>query len=144
MRKIDVVGALCFSQGKLLLTQRPADGGHGGLWEFPGGKVEVGEDDGTALKRELIEELDLKVSVVRPLFTIYHQYPHLSLELRLYYCEAQGDFSLIEADDARYIQSTEIMDFTMTPADRPAQDQLFSGGFEGIEAWPLRVVGTPF
>jgi len=62
---IRVVGGVAIRDGRVLMARRPA-GRHAGLWEFPGGKVEPGEDDPTALARELLEELAVPV-VVRDL-----------------------------------------------------------------------------
>ena len=65
----------CTSQGEVLLALRPTHLHQGGLWEFPGGKVEAGEDVHTALARELHEELGVAVSRARPLIRIPHCYP---------------------------------------------------------------------
>ena len=61
MNRVRVVAAVIESDGKVLVCRRPEHKRHGGLWEFPGGKVEPGEDDLAALKRELHEELDVEV-----------------------------------------------------------------------------------
>jgi 8-oxo-dGTP diphosphatase len=56
-RRVRVVGAVIERRGAVLLARRPPGRRHAGLWEFPGGKVEQGEDDATALARELLEEM---------------------------------------------------------------------------------------
>lgn len=69
-----VAGALADAAGRILIARRP-DGVHqGGLWEFPGGKVEPGEDAEQALARELAEELGIRVSASRPLIRVQHDY----------------------------------------------------------------------
>lgn len=69
---------------RVLLARRPDHVRHGGLWEFPGGKQEPGEDIPAALARELREELDLEVASARPLLRIPHDYPSLSVELHVW------------------------------------------------------------
>lgn len=69
------VAAIGDGQNKVLLAKRPMEKHQGGLWEFPGGKVEVGEDVLTALGRELHEELGIDVVQARPLIRIWHRYP---------------------------------------------------------------------
>ena len=64
MPSIRVIAAVMASGDKLLVCQRPPHKRHGGLWEFPGGKLEPGEDDETAARRELAEELAIQVANV--------------------------------------------------------------------------------
>lgn len=80
--RLQVVAAVIRqNDGRLLLAQRPAHKHQGGLWEFPGGKVENGESLAVALRRELAEELGLRVLSSRPLLTLDHDYPDLSVRL---------------------------------------------------------------
>lgn len=67
-------GALLDAAGRVLVTQRPPDVHQGGLWEFPGGKLEPGEPVRTALARELREELGVEVRAARPLIRVHHDY----------------------------------------------------------------------
>ena len=60
---IPVVAAVVRRGSRFLVGRRPAHKRHGGLWEFPGGKVEPGENEQTCLKRELSEELDIEIEV---------------------------------------------------------------------------------
>ena len=83
---IDVSAALVFRAGKLLITQRPAAAHLGGLWEFPGGKVEPGETFEVALVRELREELGIEVAVGELLETIEHDYPEKRVRLKFFRC----------------------------------------------------------
>ena len=64
IERVRVVAAVIEREGRVLVCQRPAHKRHGGLWEFPGGKVEEGEDDLTALRRELSEELAVDVVAI--------------------------------------------------------------------------------
>lgn len=70
--------------GRVLLAQRPQHKHQGGLWEFPGGKVETGETEVAALQRELQEELGLWPEVLAPLIRIRHDYPDKSVELSVW------------------------------------------------------------
>ena len=68
------VGLLIDEDGRVLVTRRAPDAHQGGLWEFPGGKVEVGESVETALVRELAEELGIRVEASAPFMTLDHDY----------------------------------------------------------------------
>lgn len=70
------VGILADEDGRVLLARRPEGKEQAGLWEFPGGKVDPGEDAEGALERELREELGVAVASARPLIRIPHAYPH--------------------------------------------------------------------
>ena len=83
---IEVSAGLVFRDGKLLITQRPADGHLGGLWEFPGGKCEPGETFEQALHRELMEELGIEVEVCELIETITHEYPEKTVHLCFFRC----------------------------------------------------------
>lgn len=79
-----VVGVITNNAGEFLLAQRPADVHQGGLWEFPGGKQEPGEDVWHALNRELIEELGLIVNKARPFIRLFYEYPEKSVVLNVW------------------------------------------------------------
>ncbi|MDF1821585.1 MAG: Nudix family hydrolase [Alcanivoracaceae bacterium] len=82
MKRLDVVAAIIRdTRGRVLLSRRPADKHQGGLWEFPGGKVEPGESPDQALAREIDEELGLAVARSQPFMTISHDYPELCVRL---------------------------------------------------------------
>lgn len=87
MKRLRVVAALLVRPGpQFMATQRPAGAARGGLWEFPGGKVEPGETDAQALVREIREELGCEIAVERFLAVSTHRYPELEVELALYQC----------------------------------------------------------
>lgn len=88
MNSIHVVaGVITNPQGEILLARRPDHLHQGGLWEFPGGKCEVGETPEQALARELREELDLTVQQAGPLIRIHHTYPEKSILLDVWQVE---------------------------------------------------------
>jgi len=86
---IEVAAGLVFRHGKLLITQRPAGSHLAGLWEFPGGKREPGETFEDCLRRELMEELGMEVTVGQLLETITHTYPEKTVHLRFHRCAWQ-------------------------------------------------------
>ena len=70
--------------GQVLIARRTGQARHGGMWEFPGGKQEPGETVEDALRRELLEELDLRVLAARPLMRVPHDYTDLRVELHVW------------------------------------------------------------
>jgi 8-oxo-dGTP diphosphatase len=84
-RPIDVaVGILMQANGDVLLAQRPAGKPYAGYWEFPGGKVELGEAILDALKREFVEELGIHITAAEPWCGMEHVYPHAHVRLHFY------------------------------------------------------------
>jgi mutator protein MutT len=88
---IDVAAGLVFRAGQLLITQRRPGDHLGGLWEFPGGKVEPGETFEHCLIRELREELGIEVSVGKQIEEITHAYPEKTVRLRFFHCTLIAD-----------------------------------------------------
>jgi 8-oxo-dGTP diphosphatase len=114
--------ALLDSSGRVLITQRPAHKQLGGLWEFPGGKVELGEAPEQALVRELKEELDLTVEpdALDPFAFASHAYPDFHLLMPLYVATKwQGVIKLDpnSAQAAKWVQPQELRAHEMPPAD---------------------------
>jgi 8-oxo-dGTP diphosphatase len=95
---IDVaVGVLLDAGGRFLLTSRPPGKVYAGYWEFPGGKVEAGEDIEQALRRELHEELGIAIGPAHPWKVALMDYPHA--RVRLHFCKVfqwQGEFEMRE------------------------------------------------
>jgi 8-oxo-dGTP diphosphatase len=81
-----VVAAVVRRGGRILITRRHGGADRGGLWEFPGGKVELGEAEPDALAREIREELGCGLEVGRLLVRHTHRYPDLEVELAFYAC----------------------------------------------------------
>ncbi len=114
-----MAGAILDGQGRVLVTRRPDHVHQGGLWEFPGGKLEPGEIPEAGLARELAEELGISVYASRPLIRIHHDYGdrHILLDVRR--VEAYGGTpSGLEGQPLDW-RSPESMD----PADFPAADR---------------------
>jgi 8-oxo-dGTP diphosphatase len=113
-------GALLDTAGRVLVTQRPPDVHQGGLWEFPGGKLEPGEPVRTALARELRGELGVEVRAARPLIRVHHDYGdrHVLLDVFLV-TDFAGTPRGLERQPLDWL-APEAMDAARFPAaDRP-------------------------
>jgi A/G-specific adenine glycosylase len=85
-KKVDAVLAVIGNGGRVLIQRRPPEGLFGGLWEFPGGKIEPGERPEAALRREVREELGAEIREVRFLTTVSHAYTKFRVTLRVFSC----------------------------------------------------------
>jgi 8-oxo-dGTP diphosphatase len=118
--RIRVVAGAVMAGGRVLCAQRGPAQRHPGLWELPGGKVEPGESDRAALKRELLEELDIVVHVGRLLGTSDHDYPDLRVRLVAYRCTVVGGKpQALEHAEVRWVSPQELTALDWAPADRP-------------------------
>jgi 8-oxo-dGTP diphosphatase len=120
-------GALIGDDGTVLVQQRPPGKQMGGLWEFPGGKVEPGETPEAALVRELDEELGIVVDIatLRPVAFSTHPANGRNLILLLYMIRAwQGVPRAIEATALRWSMPAALRALPMPPADLPLIDAL--------------------
>ncbi len=113
------VAVMTDATGQVLIARRPAQVHQGGLWEFPGGKVEPGEDAYRALRRELGEELGVALRAARPLIRLVHDYVHTSVLLDVwrvtdYAGVAQGR----EAQPVRWVAPAALAQFHFPAANR--------------------------
>ncbi len=113
---IRVVAAVAQSKGQVFLARRPPRGVHGGLWEFPGGKVEPGETDEQALRRELWEELRLRVEVHGLLAVGQDD----QIALWCYRCSWQGAARPTEEQDVQWVSIEKLHTLDVPPADEAA------------------------
>jgi len=113
-----VVAGLIKKGDKFLLVRRPLNKKRGGLWEFPGGKVEEGETLEEAIKRELKEELDIEVRVKGVLSEVKYSYPEGEIELYLLEVESNKEPELKEAIEKRWVSVEEAEELELCPADR--------------------------
>ena len=115
---IEVSAALLFRDGKILITQRPADAHLGGLWEFPGGKREPHETFEECLKRELHEELGIVASVGELFAGIVHQYPEKTVDLRFFVCRlVSGEPEPIGCAAVKWVAKAALADHEFPAAD---------------------------
>lgn len=122
---IEVVAALLWQENLFFIAQRPNDKDLGGLWEFPGGKVESGETYQEALVRECEEELDVFVEVGTLFMDVTHDYGTKIIKLSLFHCNLlQGTPRLLEHQDMQWITPEQISNFKFCPADLPFLERL--------------------
>lgn len=125
MQPLIVTAAIIFHEGRVLVTQRPAETRHGGMWEFPGGKLEANETPEAALRRELLEELDLPVEVDRVFDVVHYRYEWGAVLILAYLCHPEHTrVSNLQVSAHRWLLPEELDDLPFLPADRPLIDQL--------------------
>jgi len=117
MKQIEVVAAIIRKGDKIFATQR----GYGewkDWWEFPGGKMEVGETPEEALRREIREELSAEISVDEYLCTVEYDYPAFHLTMHCYLCSLVTEaLHLNEHEAARWLIKDELDNIKWLPAD---------------------------
>ena len=114
----EVVAALVWRDDKFMICQRPAHKARGLLWEFVGGKVELGETKEQALIRECREELAVAISVGDIFFDVTHEYPDLTVHLTLFNAVIiDGEPQKLEHNDIKWITPSEIPNYEFCPAD---------------------------
>lgn len=102
-----------------LACKRSADADQGGLWELPGGKVEAGESDAVALRRELAEELGIDVSVGQLVGESLHRYPSVAVLLVAYRCCSDDEPEMHEHAEFRWVRPADAFELEWAPADIP-------------------------
>ena len=124
MKTVRVVAAVIRSEDKIFATAR----GYGefkGQWEFPGGKIEPGETTQEALVREIQEELDVKIKVGDLIDTIEYDSPSFHLSMDCFWCiVTDGEITLKEAEDARWLSKDELYSVDWLPADMELIEKL--------------------
>jgi 8-oxo-dGTP diphosphatase len=117
-----VAAALVAPDNRILVAQRPEGGSLAGLWEFPGGKIELGETPEAALVRELAEELGIAVATdaLVPTGFVSHGYPDFHLLMLLYLCRRwQGTPVGQQGQTLRWESAGALSSLSMPPADVP-------------------------
>lgn len=125
-----VTAAVIEHEGRFLIAQRPPDGLLGGLWEFPGGKLEPGEDLVSCLQREIHEELKAAVSVGGSLGVYRHAYTHFRVTLHAFRCQlANGrQPQPLQAHALRWVTPAELPEYPMGKIDRQIALRLLESG----------------
>jgi A/G-specific adenine glycosylase len=109
---------IVFNGDKVLITRRASEGLLGGLWEFPGGKINSGENASAACKREIKEETGLEIEVVEPLTTIKHAYTHFKIKMEVFICRfVSGGVTLKGPVAYRWISLDELDQYPFPKAN---------------------------
>lgn len=118
---LKVVAALIEHDNKVLIAKRSTgDPNVLGKWEFPGGKVELNENEFNAIEREIKEEFELEIKAKEFLINNICIYPDKIVDLRLYSCVyISGDFHLHDHSEYKWVTKEEILNYDLAPADIP-------------------------
>ena len=117
MKTINVVAAIIIKDNKILATQRGYGEFKGG-WEFPGGKIEKNETPEEALKREIFEELGVKIQVNEYINTVEYDYPNFHLSMKCYICRLIDErIELKEHSALKWLTKGELNSINWLPAD---------------------------
>ncbi|WP_110183049.1 (deoxy)nucleoside triphosphate pyrophosphohydrolase [Nocardioides solisilvae] len=126
-KQINVVGAVITSGGRILCVQRGPGGALAGMWEFPGGKVEPGEEPIDALIREIREELSCDIAARAKVTTTVYPYEFATISLTTFHCDLlSGTPTLSEHTAMKWLPTGELAQLDWAPADIPAVDLLAS------------------
>lgn len=128
MKEVEVVGAVIYDQQSgYLCALRAKHMSQGGLWEFPGGKLEPGEEPREALIREIEEELGCTIEVGEHITTTTHDYPHLRVKLHTFQAALlKGTPVAKEHEELRWVSRARLTQLKWAPADIPTVDKLLS------------------
>ncbi len=131
-----VTAALICSRDRILIAQRPHGKTFGLKWEFPGGKVEPYEAPEDCLIREIKEELDVEIEVVKPFVTINHRYPQFRISLMTFWCKIKkGTIRLLEHNDCRWVKAEELTSFDFVEADTALIRKIIEKGIPRELLW---------
>jgi len=122
MKQIEVVAAIIIEGHKILCLQRNTHKFDylSRKFEFPGGKIEIGETKEAALYREILEELDLRIEIQRKFLTVDHKYPDLEITLHSFICRTlDSKFTLKEHISYEWLEANEIKSLDWAEADLP-------------------------
>ena len=120
MQTLLVAAAIIESDGKVLLTRRKSDVPYPLFWEFPGGKVEPGEDPKDCVAREIREELAIEIAVEKVYDVIFYRYPERHVLVLAYYCRwLSGEIQDLEVLEHCWAYPADVVNFELLPADIP-------------------------
>lgn len=118
MELVEVAAGLIRREGRYLIARRKAGVHLAGFWEFPGGKREAGESLEDCLRRELLEELNVRIDVPVPYRIIRHAYLEKTVELHFFRCSIEsGEAEALDCAELRWVLPKEFAHFTFPPAD---------------------------
>ena len=126
------VAVIQSKDGRMLISKRPTASHQGGLWEFPGGKVEQGESTLAALKRELLEETGLVVLTAEPLLTVSHDYADKAVLLDVWRVTSfAGNAAGFEGQEVRWVELGDLSAYEFPAANQSTSPPHAAHGFPG-------------
>ena len=131
MKKIEVVAAILCFEDEILCVQRPENklAYISKKFEFPGGKIEEGESKKEALKRELIEELNISPIIDTPFLTVVHPYPDFELTMHSFICKVENkNITLREHIYSIWLTRKDLSQLDWAAADIPIMTKLMADG----------------
>ena len=125
-RVVRVVTAVIEHRGLYLITQRNESAVLPLLWEFPGGRVEDGEDDHAALRRELRERIGVELEILELMGEHIHEYDRYDVHLHMFACglPSGSEPRPLAVREVRWVKSDELANFEFPPADQSSMDKL--------------------
>jgi mutator protein MutT len=123
-RVLVVLAAVVERDDRVLVTRRPPDAHLGGLWEFPGGKCELGEAHDVCLKREILEEIGVEATVGSELVVTEHAYPDRTVRVHFRRCTLAGDPRAQLGQEMRWVTRAELVRLQFPEADRTLIEML--------------------
>ncbi len=121
-----VTAAVIIEEGRLFITRRPPGDPLAGLWELPGGKVESGETPEQCLARELVEELNMVISVGGVVAHTTYHYDHGSFEMLALTATRLSEFELRAHDEFAWVPLSELARYSLAPADVELVQQIIA------------------
>ena len=112
------VAVIWNQSGQILIDKRKLEGTMGGLWEFPGGKIEAGETVVDCIVREIREELAIDITVGEHLMSIEHTYPTFQMTLIVHHCQYIGGIPQpIASDEIRWVNISDLVNYQFPAAN---------------------------
>lgn len=125
MKHFEVVAAILIDSNRVFCAQRKDAGEVAKKWEFPGGKIEMGENHQQALSREIAEELSVEIAVGDFVATVYHEYSTFAITMHAYLATVLfGELTLSEHLDSRWLSREELTSVDWAPADLPIVERV--------------------
>ncbi len=129
MKSIEVVAAIIIFKNEVLCVQRGKNKLEyiSNKFEFPGGKIEIGETKSEALRREIFEELKMLIDVQKEFFTVTHHYPNFILTMHSFICKCENPaLTLMEHINFKWLKKNELENLDWAAADIPIMKKLMS------------------
>ena len=124
---VEVSAAILIKDGKILLAKRASHKHMGGLWEFPGGKIEDGETPRESLKRELEEEFGIVTLVENEFHQNIYNYPEKEIKLISFITKhVSGEFQINDHEDISWVIPEELSSYELAPADVPIAEKILN------------------